>query len=47
VCGLRACTQRAIAATAVGRAGCARPDLLDGLDAAGTLPQRHEARGLT
>lgn len=39
VCGLRACTQRAIAATAVGRAGCARPDLLDGLDAAGTLPQ--------
>lgn len=39
VCGLRACTQRAIAATAVGRAGCARPDLLDGLDAAATLPR--------
>jgi hypothetical protein len=31
VCGLRACTQRALAATAVGRAGCARPDLLDGV----------------
>ena len=51
VCGLRACTQRAIAATAVGRAGCARPDLLDGLGVAGMLLKAsangHAARGLT
>jgi hypothetical protein len=39
VCGLRACTQRALAATAVGRAGCARPDLLDGLGAEGMMPK--------
>jgi len=28
-CGLRACTERGRAASALGRVGCARPDLLD------------------